>query len=43
MREQDRKVIALFRCTQFLLPKDDDRTGTKRRERESLEASDADG
>ncbi len=42
-REQDRKVIALFRCTQFLLPKDDDRTTTQRRERERMEVPGADG
>lgn len=29
-REQDERVVALFRCTQFLLPKDDARTERQR-------------
>jgi 1,4-dihydroxy-2-naphthoyl-CoA hydrolase len=33
-REQDERVIALFRCTQFLLPADDPRTERQRRQRE---------
>jgi uncharacterized protein (TIGR00369 family) len=40
-RERDDKAIALFRCTQFLLPKDDRRTTTQQRERERIEAVDA--
>jgi 1,4-dihydroxy-2-naphthoyl-CoA hydrolase len=33
-REQDERVIALFRCTQFLLPAEDPRTERQRRQRE---------
>jgi len=38
-REHDHKVIALFRCTQFLLPRDDPRTARQREQREHLEAA----
>jgi 1,4-dihydroxy-2-naphthoyl-CoA hydrolase len=38
-REQDEKLIALFRCTQFLLPRDDPRTARQREQREHLEAA----
>ncbi len=33
MREHDRRVIALFRCTQFILPREDARTANQRRDR----------
>jgi uncharacterized protein (TIGR00369 family) len=36
-REEDDKVIALFRCTQFLLDAEDARTATQRRERAWME------
>jgi uncharacterized protein (TIGR00369 family) len=32
-REQDERVVALFRCTQFLLPRDDPRTKRQQRAR----------
>jgi 1,4-dihydroxy-2-naphthoyl-CoA hydrolase len=32
-REQDERVIALFRCTQFILPADDARTNRQRQQR----------
>jgi uncharacterized protein (TIGR00369 family) len=35
-READERVIALFRCTQFILPADDPRTERQRRQREAL-------
>ena len=35
-REEDERVIALFRCTQFLLPAQDPRTQRQRRQRELL-------
>lgn len=38
-REEDERVIALFRCTQFLLPRDDQRTARQRQQREHLEAA----
>jgi 1,4-dihydroxy-2-naphthoyl-CoA hydrolase len=36
-REQDERVIALFRCTQFLLPKEDVRTTRQRQQRGAAE------
>jgi uncharacterized protein (TIGR00369 family) len=36
-REKDDRVIALFRCTQFILPGDDPRTDRQRRQSEALE------
>ena len=36
-REQDARVIALFRCTQFLLPGDDPRTERQKGQREHLD------
>jgi 1,4-dihydroxy-2-naphthoyl-CoA hydrolase len=38
-RETDERVIALFRCTQFLLPRDDQRTARQREQRAHLEAA----
>jgi 1,4-dihydroxy-2-naphthoyl-CoA hydrolase len=38
-REQDERVIALFRCTQFLLPREDQRTARQRQQREHLKAA----
>jgi uncharacterized protein (TIGR00369 family) len=40
-REHDDRVIALFRCTQFLLPADDDRTARQRTQVAGAEAADA--
>jgi 1,4-dihydroxy-2-naphthoyl-CoA hydrolase len=42
-REQDERVIALFRCTQFLLPADDPRTERQRRQSEELERAKDEG
>lgn len=42
-REQDERVIALFRCTQFLLPKEDPRTERQRRQSEALETAKNEG
>ena len=36
LREHDERVIALFRCTQFLLPAEDPRTERQQRQREVL-------
>jgi 1,4-dihydroxy-2-naphthoyl-CoA hydrolase len=36
-READERVIALFRCTQFLLPRDDPRTERQREQSAQLE------
>jgi 1,4-dihydroxy-2-naphthoyl-CoA hydrolase len=36
-REHDARVIALFRCTQFLLPREDPRTARQREQRMHLE------
>jgi 1,4-dihydroxy-2-naphthoyl-CoA hydrolase len=36
-REGDERVIALFRCTQFILPGDDPRTERQRRQSKALE------
>jgi 1,4-dihydroxy-2-naphthoyl-CoA hydrolase len=36
LREHDERVIALFRCTQFLLPAEDPRTERQQRQREML-------
>jgi 1,4-dihydroxy-2-naphthoyl-CoA hydrolase len=36
-REQDERVIALFRCTQFLLPKEDVRTTRQRQQQGAAE------
>jgi uncharacterized protein (TIGR00369 family) len=36
-REEDERVIALFRCTQFILPGDDPRTARQRRQSEELQ------
>ena len=36
-READDRVIALFRCTQFLLPREDPRTERQREQRKHLE------
>ena len=36
-REQDARVIALFRCTQFLLPGDDPRTDRQKGQRDHLD------
>ena len=36
-REQDDRVIALFRCTQFILPADDPRTEQQRQRRKEFE------
>jgi 1,4-dihydroxy-2-naphthoyl-CoA hydrolase len=38
-REDDERAIALFRCTQFLLPRQDPRTERQREQREHLEAA----
>jgi uncharacterized protein (TIGR00369 family) len=38
-READDRVIALFRCTQFLLPRDDQRTARQREQRVHLDAA----
>jgi 1,4-dihydroxy-2-naphthoyl-CoA hydrolase len=38
-REHDERVIALFRCTQFLLPREDPRTARQREQREHLETA----
>jgi 1,4-dihydroxy-2-naphthoyl-CoA hydrolase len=38
-REEDSRVIALFRCTQFLLPGGDSRTERQREQRAHLEAA----
>jgi 1,4-dihydroxy-2-naphthoyl-CoA hydrolase len=38
-REEDQRVIALFRCTQFILPRDDPRTARQREQRRDLEAA----
>jgi len=38
-REHDARLIALFRCTQFLLPRDDPRTARQREQRAHLEAA----
>jgi 1,4-dihydroxy-2-naphthoyl-CoA hydrolase len=38
-READERVIALFRCTQFLLPRDDPRTVRQREQRAHLDAA----
>jgi 1,4-dihydroxy-2-naphthoyl-CoA hydrolase len=38
-REEDERVIALFRCTQFLLSGDDQRTARQRQQRAHLEAA----
>jgi uncharacterized protein (TIGR00369 family) len=35
-READERVIALFRCTQFILPREDPRTTRQREQREIL-------
>jgi 1,4-dihydroxy-2-naphthoyl-CoA hydrolase len=40
-REHDERVIALFRCTQFLLPAEDPRTARQRRQREALRGDEA--
>jgi uncharacterized protein (TIGR00369 family) len=42
-REQDGRVIALFRCTQFLLPKEDPRTARQRGQSETLETAKNEG
>jgi uncharacterized protein (TIGR00369 family) len=42
-REEDERVIALFRCTQFILPKDDPRTSRQRRQSEVLESAKNEG
>jgi 1,4-dihydroxy-2-naphthoyl-CoA hydrolase len=34
-REEDERVIALFRCTQFLLPKEDVRTARQQQQRQA--------
>jgi 1,4-dihydroxy-2-naphthoyl-CoA hydrolase len=36
-REEDDRVVALFRCTQFILPAEDPRTEQQRRQRAKLE------
>jgi 1,4-dihydroxy-2-naphthoyl-CoA hydrolase len=36
-REEDDRVIALFRCTQFILPADDPRTERQRQQRAKLD------
>jgi 1,4-dihydroxy-2-naphthoyl-CoA hydrolase len=36
-REEDERVIALFRCTQFILPADDPRTEEQRQRRKEFE------
>ena len=36
-REQDERVIALFRCTQYLLPSDDQRTARQQEQRAAVE------
>jgi uncharacterized protein (TIGR00369 family) len=38
-REDDGRVIALFRCTQYLLPADDPRTERQREQRGQIERS----
>jgi 1,4-dihydroxy-2-naphthoyl-CoA hydrolase len=38
IREADERVIALFRCTQFLLPREDPRTERQREPRHQLDA-----
>ncbi len=40
-REGDGRVIALFRCTQFLLPREDPRTARQREPRVNIEAAKA--
>jgi uncharacterized protein (TIGR00369 family) len=42
-REEDERVIALFRCTQFILPKDDPRTSRQRPQSEVLESAKNEG
>jgi uncharacterized protein (TIGR00369 family) len=37
-READERLIALFRCTQFLLPKEDKRTARQQEQRQAAEA-----
>jgi len=37
-REHDERVIALFRCTQFLLQQEDPRTARQREQKQSLDA-----
>src|SRR3954453_7455763 len=37
-REHDERVIALFRCTQFLLQQEDPRTTRQREQKQSLDA-----
>jgi uncharacterized protein (TIGR00369 family) len=39
LREDDERVIALFRCTQFILPALDPRTERQRQQREALRGS----
>ena len=39
LRERDERAIALFRCTQFLLPAEDPRTERQRRQRAALEGT----
>jgi acyl-coenzyme A thioesterase PaaI-like protein len=34
-REDDGRVIALFRCTQFILPQEDPRTAQQQRQRDA--------
>jgi uncharacterized protein (TIGR00369 family) len=38
-REHDERVIALFRCTQFLLPREDPRTARQREQAAHLDAT----
>ena len=40
-REHDERTVAVFRCTQFLLPADDGRTTTQQREREWIKQEEA--
>jgi uncharacterized protein (TIGR00369 family) len=42
-REGDERVIALFRCTQFILPGNDPRTARQRRQAEALESAKTEG
>ena len=42
-REEDDRVIALFRCTQFILPGNDPRTARQREQRGKLKRSEEDG
>ena len=37
--DQRNELIALFRCTQFLLPRDDPRTARQREQRQHLDAA----